>query len=1585
MPEVGVLNLTIQDNSTEAAGGLSELTGALVGLQNALGQGLKLSGVSKPLNTFANAVKENSKTFANVGTFLNAMSTYKKAFDEADKVRFNAQPIRDLKDAIGDGIRLGQAGTQIKNIREALTGEWNTDNAYKAGQALAAIGEGAKSIPSGLEKKAISISNVASALQEYADASERIRDVVGFGNAVSVISEPLEKAKQDVVDYRQIVDEMKDLQEETKVSFNEPLIPLNLQFHSGEITSGMQQFEETVHSATDEVKDFNVELRETRDVLESIKVNPFADMYQSFSQLAHEFDWFKKESLRLTSGDSPLLLGDGRTPGQLLLGDGTDPQTFLVVWKDTGEQWKQNWVYFASETAEAMRAQFKPDWIFGGQPVAQSMSMFHLGAGIPQLLLGDGGVSPENMLSSWIDTSEQWKQNWIVGEGTVSEIAEDVEKVSSATTNAISEADKYREKFEEIINAKAREYALTSKIREQQEAMFYSGSKKTVGTNSILDLDQTNKMADNLTQLDLLKAQLREAESEYNKLVNEMGSGASKAIKAGLKVQELRDAIYEYTDALREANEEQRKTIGFGDAMKNEWGNIKDGATRLIKPLRDLVKRFGAIAKYRMLRSIIRHITSGFSEGVQNVYQYSKAIGGSFATSMDSAATALQQMKNSIGAALAPAIQAVIPYLNTLVNWFIQAVNWANQLFAMLAGQSSWTRALPETSSAFEKQTKSAKGAGKAIKDLLADWDELNIIQSESGGGGSGAGKTAEEYKNMFEEVNEFSEGVKNAIEFIDEHLGGIPELLKKAAAILLGWKFSKAFKGILGQLGSIIAGLGAIQIGFELAYGAGFDAGKKGYFDASDVLKSIGGVIATALGGYLIGRAIAGPMGGTTGLVIGLGIGVAGIISGWIAGKNDALDESKWGGLHRTKEEIEEFVKSQFTFDADAEINVMKAHIKDTDDAKKKVRETMDEFKTSLTEAEELVMQVNTSTAQEKVAAVKMAAEDASAAIKALNKLIDTNEKGITYTLTNFKFTGENGEDITNDLLDSIKISDTTLREYFTGMGQSLAKLMLDGEKSGWKNGEMEAALELMASQKRIYDRASELQEKMKFETQAKVGLKNVIDRETAIATYKEQQQQLEEYENTVREMVSKEADNLTYLAALAESAAIEAGYDPETGLGSEAAEKLHNAAEAYKANAIAILSDLQGAVDDKLADTKAVMAEGWKNVLVTVYGEDMLKNAGSIFDQGGSWFDWLDRLFGVSIASDAMIERWIEESGYAGAGAKMYEMLLSSMENIDQNGILKFAIEELGLNLWDLLTEDMRTAMVSSMTKNVKSREGTYEILKAMFGLDDETAKKYIDLGYQNIFTEAKETVENEKPASVKVPVEITAKEEGNPLSFLDIFGLRYAPPEVPNVQELLPDPIERQEVDIPVGVKVNAEVVNIDDVYSDIRQQILDSNLTNKTEALGQLVDLHNHGDLDVMQMLENSIKEFGIFKAFDYLRNYLEGEEWGVGGKNGIGVPKITGVAAPAIPATTGPFLNGSETVKTEPADPSKDAANVAAGVRSGNIDLLATMRSVEDYLRRLNGKEWSVNVYPTSVWGFHGKASDDAYEKVTGNV
>ena len=518
-----------------------------------------------------------------------------------------------------------------------------------------------------------------------------------------------------------------------------------------------------------------------------------------------------------------------------------------------------------------------------------------------------------------------WKDGAIEVEGTVSDATseingylegtqqllygtvETVNQVRDATGEAVNEEEEYAKWFDQVCESMREQAEEAERIRKAQEDAFYGPSRRAY------DIGETNAMADNITQLDLLKAKLRDAEIAYNRFVNTLGAADTKTIKAGLAVSNLRDKIWEYENALAEANSEsnvenlvpetkaaetetnrltsalQRLKSAFNSlkthakGIGSELGNLKGAMSRMFPTISGLIKRFSQIAKYRMLRAILKQITEGFREGVENVYHYSKAVGTDFAPTMDSAASSLLQMKNSIGAAAAPLIQALVPALQTVVNWVITAMNAVNQFISLLAGKSEWTEAIPATANAFEDTAKSAGAAGKKIKEaknLLAGWDELNIIQqepSDSGGGvGGSAKKAAEDYKKMFKQSKLFNDQIKKIADFIKRNFEDVLDVVKMIGLAMLAWKFSNAVTGVLGLLSSLLAAGLVITIAWKLT--GMFDkeylrTGEKGWLIADFLTNAVGSVIA--------GKIVSKVLGGKAGLVtFGLEMLVSGGIS---------------------------------------------------------------------------------------------------------------------------------------------------------------------------------------------------------------------------------------------------------------------------------------------------------------------------------------------------------------------------------------------------------------------------------------------------------------------------------------------------------------------------------------------------------------------------------------------------------------------------------------------------------------------------------------------------------------------------------
>ena len=156
-------------------------------------------------------------------------------------------------------------------------------------------------------------------------------------------------------------------------------------------------------------------------------------------------------------------------------------------------------------------------------------------------------------------------------------------------------------------------------------------------------------------------------------------------------------------------------------------------------------------AMYRAINGIISAITDGFKTGTDNLYQYSKAISGPFADSMDRIATTLLYFKNSIGAAVGPLINMLAPAIEFCTDKAVEFLNTINQLFARLSGASSWTKAIrypKEYAEAADDATK----ANEELKKTILGFDQLNVLQDNSKKD-SKSGKQADDYSKMFEEV----------------------------------------------------------------------------------------------------------------------------------------------------------------------------------------------------------------------------------------------------------------------------------------------------------------------------------------------------------------------------------------------------------------------------------------------------------------------------------------------------------------------------------------------------------------------------------------------------------------------------------------------------------------------------------------------------------------------------------------------------------------------------------------------------------------------------------------------------------------
>ena len=190
-----------------------------------------------------------------------------------------------------------------------------------------------------------------------------------------------------------------------------------------------------------------------------------------------------------------------------------------------------------------------------------------------------------------------------------------------------------------------------------------------------------------------------------------------------------------------------KMAASIGRVLLRPFTNFGKQINKAVAGVKQFFSSISRIAMYRLIRTAIAFITQGIKTGIDNLYQWSKLLNGSFAKSMDKIATSALYVKNSLAAMVAPLINAVAPVIDMLGDKMVDLMNKINLALARLFGQSTYIVA-----------KKISDEYGK-IKSHLIGIDELNVIQEDN-----------PPYNEMFEElpitgISDLIERLKEAFE----------------------------------------------------------------------------------------------------------------------------------------------------------------------------------------------------------------------------------------------------------------------------------------------------------------------------------------------------------------------------------------------------------------------------------------------------------------------------------------------------------------------------------------------------------------------------------------------------------------------------------------------------------------------------------------------------------------------------------------------------------------------------------------------------------------------------------------------------
>lgn len=197
--------------------------------------------------------------------------------------------------------------------------------------------------------------------------------------------------------------------------------------------------------------------------------------------------------------------------------------------------------------------------------------------------------------------------------------------------------------------------------------------------------------------------------------------------------------------------------------LKRNLEDVSKASKKAETTFGKLGRSIGRIAFYRAIRAAIRYITESFKEGLENAYQFSKVVGYDLAGTMDNLSTQSLKMKNQLGAEFGGLIMAVEPILLQIIGLITKAADALSQFTALLAGKSTYLKAVDT----MKEYGEAVGGVGQSAKEAmkyLAPFDELNRLPGDNGSSSGGGGAHTPDYSAMFEETPITATGLLGAI-----------------------------------------------------------------------------------------------------------------------------------------------------------------------------------------------------------------------------------------------------------------------------------------------------------------------------------------------------------------------------------------------------------------------------------------------------------------------------------------------------------------------------------------------------------------------------------------------------------------------------------------------------------------------------------------------------------------------------------------------------------------------------------------------------------------------------------------------------
>lgn len=325
-------------------------------------------------------------------------------------------------------------------------------------------------------------------------------------------------------------------------------------------------------------------------------------------------------------------------------------------------------------------------------------------------------------------------------------------KANPATYEQVKERqeqinDAFRRAKSEVTNLKAQMAQLMIEYRKVSiEQGITSDSAQSVASeyNALgVQLDAATKKLDRFKQLKrAVNGAVKDTESSIGGDNVGMFGGLSAAEESMRAAEQLAAAEYQRSlasqTATQSTNQASTALRFFSRSANDATGAVKKNDTFFAQLSRSIKN----ITFYRLVRGAIKAIMNAAIQATQAMaiwsQQFDTGATGSLASFNDnvsSIASNMLFMRNAIMAAVEPIISLLTPAFNMLASAIANAFNMLSQFLSALTGRSFYNKAIKNN----VNYANSLKQGSKAQKAFLAGFDELEVVQSQSGGSGAGS------------------------------------------------------------------------------------------------------------------------------------------------------------------------------------------------------------------------------------------------------------------------------------------------------------------------------------------------------------------------------------------------------------------------------------------------------------------------------------------------------------------------------------------------------------------------------------------------------------------------------------------------------------------------------------------------------------------------------------------------------------------------------------------------------------------------------------------------------------------------------